>query len=362
MSKQTIHHANRTCCMLLLAGMSAWAGAPTIAQECGWHQVEVAGPPARHSHAMVYDSARKVVVLFGGLNGGNSRDSVEFGDTWEWNGTAWKQVADAGPSPRMGHAMVYDSLRGVTVLFGRGGSQDTWEWDGIKWTQVADTGPSARGRHGMAYDSLRGVTVLFGGIPRELGDAWEWDGVVWTKVAETSAPTGRSQPGVVYDPGPVGRSRLAMAYDPNRKATILFGGRLADGQALGDTWAWDGTVWTQLGDDDTLARSRHAMVYDSDRGVMVVFGGMKGPQLKDTLEWDGSEWKQVATSGPPRRMYHAMAYDSARKVVVLFGGWDGTPLADTWEYRCPQEPPPQGVTEEPKDQRSRQTARPAPRR
>jgi hypothetical protein len=144
-----------------------------------------------------------------------------------------------------------------------------------------------------------------------------------------------------------------MAYDPNRQATTLFGGRLADGQAVGDTWAWDGAVWTQLGEDDALARSRHAMVYDSGRGVMVVFGGMKGSQLKDTLEWDGAAWKQVATSGPPRRMYHAMAYDSARKAIVLFGGWDGSPLADTWEYRCPQEVPQQDITGEVENQGGR---------
>jgi len=282
MSRRVIGQINRTRWFLFLGGVIALGGASAIAQECGWHQIEVAGPPARHSHAMAYDSVREVVVLFGGLNGGNERSSVEFGDTWEWDGIQWRQVADTGPEPRMGHAMVYDSAKGVTVLFGRGGSEDTWEWDGVTWTKVADTGPSARGRHGMAYDSLRGVTVVFGGIPRELGDTWEWDG----------------------------------------------------------------TVWTQLGDNEVLARSRHAMVYDSDRGIMVVFGGMKGSQLRDTLEWDGIEWKQVATSGPPRRMYHAMAYDSARKAIVLFGGWDGTPLADTWEYRCSTDAPQWQVPEE----------------
>lgn len=361
MSRRTIGHVSHACRFLLLAGMNAVVGAPASAQECSWHQIEVAGPLPRHSHAMVYDSVREVVVLFGGLNGGNSRDSVEFGDTWEWDGTAWKQVADTGPSPRMGHAMVYDSIRGVTVLFGRGGSTDTWEWDGVAWTQVADKGPSVRGRHGMAFDSLRGVTVLFGGIPRELGDTWEWDGVAWTKVSDTGT-VGRPQPEAVYDPGPVGRSRLAMAYDPIRGVTVLFGGRLADGQAVGDTWEWDGAAWTQVGDNEVLARSRHAMVYDSDRGVMVVFGGMKGPQLKDTLEWDGIEWKQVATSGPPRRMYHSMAYDSAHKTIVLFGGWDGAPLADTWEYRCPQETPQQEVTGESEDPRSRQAVGSVPSR
>ena len=28
---------------------------------------------------------------------------------------------------------------------------DTWEWDGRFWIQVADSGPAPRGRHAMAY-------------------------------------------------------------------------------------------------------------------------------------------------------------------------------------------------------------------
>src|SRR5262245_56732341 len=71
-------------------------------------------------------------------------------------------------SPRNGHAMAYDSARGVTVLFGGDLSYynltgETWEWDGDTWTLRATSGPTARVAHAMAYDSARGVTVLFGG-------------------------------------------------------------------------------------------------------------------------------------------------------------------------------------------------------
>ena len=45
---------------------------------------------------------------------------------------------------------------------------DTWEWIGTAWTQVATVGPAARTRHAMAYDSDRGVTVFFGAAPRFL--------------------------------------------------------------------------------------------------------------------------------------------------------------------------------------------------
>ena len=80
-------------------------------------------------------------------------------------------------SERLGHALAYDSKRGVTVLFG-GWSDNrlvhppaTWEWDGQTWTLRATSGPSARVSHTMAYDSARGVTVLFGG-----GDANGFNG------------------------------------------------------------------------------------------------------------------------------------------------------------------------------------------
>jgi hypothetical protein len=40
------------------------------------------------------------------------------------------------PSPRVGHAMAYDSTRGVTVLFGGDNKTtllyDTWGWNGIE--------------------------------------------------------------------------------------------------------------------------------------------------------------------------------------------------------------------------------------
>ena len=109
---------------------------------------------------MAYDSARGVTVLFGGYayDGG----SQYHGDTWEWDGASWTQLSTGGPSPRRSHAMVYDTARGVTVLFGgfyySGGSHyygDTWEWDGATWTSVPGSAPPAQSGHVMAYDTAK---------------------------------------------------------------------------------------------------------------------------------------------------------------------------------------------------------------
>jgi hypothetical protein len=63
---------------------------------------------------MAFDTVRSVTVLFGGA-GQNIADS---GETWEWNGTVWTPLLNAGLDARLGHAMIYDAARGTTVLFG----------------------------------------------------------------------------------------------------------------------------------------------------------------------------------------------------------------------------------------------------
>ena len=52
--------------------------------------------------------------------------------------------------------MVYDEVRGVSVLFGGdAGGDETWEWDGSDWTMVANTEPRSRYTHAMSYDKAR---------------------------------------------------------------------------------------------------------------------------------------------------------------------------------------------------------------
>jgi len=56
---------------------------------------------------------------------------------------------------------------------------DTWEWDGDNWSQqVIPPSPAARASHAMVFDSVRGMSFLFGGYPSYflsptfLGDTW----------------------------------------------------------------------------------------------------------------------------------------------------------------------------------------------
>ncbi|MCB9858022.1 MAG: hypothetical protein H6818_20245 [Phycisphaerales bacterium] len=174
---------------------------------------------------MVYDSNRRVIVLFGGNNG-----MSDVGDTWEWSRGQWShRVTATAPSAREGHAMSYDPVRGVTVLFGGdNGGNETWEWNGAQWSQRAPANPPpTRVNHAMTYDESRNVTILFGGADGGItyGDTWEWDGTHWNERMPMPSPPARFAP--------------AMTYDAARELTVLTCGFGTTGQ-LNDTWELEG--------------------------------------------------------------------------------------------------------------------------
>ncbi len=147
-----------------------------------WTQRAVTNPPPRAVAAMTYDVARGKTVLFGGSNLFTFRS-----DTWEWDGTTWTQRSSTGPTRRYAHAMAYDPRRGASVLFGgvaydgvAGEMRDngeTWEWNGSSWTQLALSGPEPRSHHAMAY-SPHGAVLVFGGDDQSgsaFVDTWTMD-------------------------------------------------------------------------------------------------------------------------------------------------------------------------------------------
>jgi len=257
-----------------------------------WVRDSESGPVGRLDPAMAFDSARGVTVLFGGFS--NIAQSARDQETWEWNGASWALVADtqppAGPSGRRNWVMAYDAARGVSLLYGGtitpSGSRtgELWAWDGTDWTLLQPASfpspnrPVARDDTALVYDSSRQVTILFGGVnfpggPNNRGDTWEWDGTSWTRIADT---------------GPAPRRFHAMAFDSVRDVTVLTGGDAfqAGFPLFADTWEWDGTNWTQVASGPPSDRKRHDISFDSGRGVTVLFGGARGgfSYLNDTWE------------------------------------------------------------------------------
>jgi hypothetical protein len=153
------------------------------------------------------------------------------------------------------------------------------------------------------------------------GDTWEWDGTVWSRVAPPNPSLARTGHGLVFD--------------SRRRRTVLYGG-----SPLSDTWEWNGSTWTQVAVPGPPARYFHGMAYDSARGRVVAYGGQPqggGNALAETWEWDGTTWTQLFPArSPGPRMGCAMAQRSPSGRVLLHAGaldgWGRSPLADTWEW------------------------------
>jgi hypothetical protein len=296
-----------------------------------------ASPPGG---TMAYDSVRQRAVLFGGA-----------AETWEWDGTTWSRPAAAAalgsPDNCIDGNMVYDDARQRVVLFGRhcnSSSSATWEWDGNTWSELRPArGPNGRTGASMAYDAARHRVVLYGGSPvvvvgwgvDALSDTWEWDGANWTQLTPPTSPPARTD--------------ARMAYDVVRQRVVLFGGYgIVNWSAVyrSDTWEWDGTTWTQVPTVVTPPpRLGAGMTYDAAHERVVLFGGYTGEStdgggvLGDTWQWDGRVWTEsTPTSSPPAAQKSELAYDLSRQRVVLFGGCNEPAYlsinchADTWEW------------------------------
>lgn len=319
--------ANAMLLALILIGWTSSA-VPIVAQQVWSKTGYWPRPSFRMNHAMVYDSARARAVMFGGL----APASYPFmsDETWELKPGGWQQVALTGwrPRGRESLALAYDARRQRVVLFGgstipNASLNDTWEFDGTTWKQIAvQTSPPARSRHALAYDAARGVVLLFGGYTYPgvyHGDTWVYDGNDWRQLNPINSPAPRAS--------------MGMAYDSRRARVVLQSGVSALGR-YPDTWEWDGTNWVQVVTSG-LFRTGAPMVYDESRGLMHLYGG--GSPSPDVWEYEGGKWQWRNPTGnaPPPLTGHASCYDPERRKVLVFGGWDGIENGiydDVWEY------------------------------
>lgn len=379
------------------AALWAWNGQNWSVQT----PAQPSGPGPRSGHAMVYDTLRQRLVVFGGTPpaGGAAQATNE---TWEWSATDGWTLRFQAPSPRRDYALAYDELRRVTILFGgrdTGGTAfaDTWEWDGALWKKRSPVvSPPARHSHAMVYNAAADRVLLFGGqnssdVIHTALSMWEWSEAGNTWIERPYA----------QGAGPSPRSEAALTYDRARKTVVLFGGKTgtaANGPFSNEHWEWNGATWTQRPPTQQFAlppaREQHGLVYDVRRRVLVLYGGLNpvepavlnegagvwefdpqvprwlfipqafgprrvadfgiaydegvgvvtihggrsltgGTPREDSMwDWDGIRWTQrvLPPPYPTARERHAMAYDAFRARLVVFGGEDGSKrLNDTWE-------------------------------
>ncbi len=295
---------------------------------------------------MTYDSARQLIVMFGGQSGMLTTAEDEFpqanwlNDTWTFNGDVWQKVdASISLHSSSGYDIAFDANRNVTVLIGYSQESEgnnrfakTWEFDGAVWqTATMNEEIPAQLFPLLAIDPHQKGLFLFSGL--QLSDIWQYDGQAWLLFPSQVPPLMRSS------------LNAKVVYFEQLEAfvfTNLEGGTEKFTPFQEELWSF-----LPSREENNGARYFFDMVYDTARGVIVLFGGQRQARpagslqleviqtLNDTWEFDGEVWYEVSPRHvPPARYGHAMVYDEARGVVVLFGGIaaDGTYLNDTWEY------------------------------
>jgi hypothetical protein len=115
-------------------------------------------------------------------------------------------------------------------------------------------------------------------------DLWTWDGTTWKQQHPAQMPPARQQGKLIY----------AEAL----QQSILFAGLSVDGtQLLGDTWAWNGTGWTQISAEGAPATRYESVAYDPDQQEIIVYaapGNLKATPpvtpVSQTWVWKGTRW------------------------------------------------------------------------
>jgi len=278
------------------------------------------------------------VVLLAG-----STQSVDGGGVGRYDVTI-RRASRETPSPHIGAAAAYDSLRQRVLVFGGvDPSVDTetatlvaFKTATGRFSEVKVDGAIPKGLAfpSLAYDSSRDSLFVFGGWPKEgdrpSNELWklELNGehLHWSLLASG-------------DSAPPARNGSVMVFDSARDRLVLHGG---DGGShptygytpLADLWSFDlkETKWSELATtgDVPTPRWNHSATIDAVAGEMFIFGGTgyigEGQVVADddlySLDLAMLTWKRLKCSSPrPASVRGAsMTFDGRLRALVLVGG------------------------------------------
>ena len=244
-------------------------------------------PPGRDVPHLAYDAARRRVVMFGGRRESADESVRLLSDVWEWDGTRWIEVRNAGAEPLLHAVAAYDPARKRVVAYGgitnAGMSRALRDWDGKTWTTRDANGPLTS-IAGTISTTPRGEIIVVGLTPTAdsdpvpppaarthvwLADAWRgaevgppmanlqpaaaapngtvyvyqaWERWVTEPITHVRSPDGTwTRVATTTNPGV--RMTIAAAYDPVRGRFVIYGGKDRSQAMLGDTWEFDGRAW-----------------------------------------------------------------------------------------------------------------------
>ena len=320
-----------------------------------WRHITTNAPPLpRNSAGFVFDPATNNIVLTGGREGCGG-DSTTYTDTWTLTGSEWQQQPESSqtlsPGGMQSFTATYDPTTSLVLALGIysgcGVSTGEFSWNGSKWTAAPQNAvlPSPMYSRGLAYDAATRQLIAVGDAQdTSTGPAsgevtmqtWAYNGASWSQLHPATSP-------------PV-LEGMSVAYDAVSQQVVLFGGAARttgtlSSPATNQTWAFDGTSWTQLTTSAAPpGRMDASMVYDDSLGKLVLFGGAGSspdvtnaqPQVfGDMWTFDGATWQQLLPQvTPPARFDAQMTYDSATERIVLFGGALSTTTDsdETWTF------------------------------
>ena len=262
----------------------------STAETAGSRLQPAVSPPARDRNALLFDPVRARVLLFGGRG---ATATINFADTWEWDGIAWMiRASSVVPLPRSRHAMTHDGGRQTVLLFGGLGATGVarrTRGSGAEPAGRGDFPPRSRPRGGPR-DGVRRPARAGRDLRRPrrdraaLADTWEWDGPNWTS----------PNPGTTPSP----RSGHALVFDPARGRIVLFGGLDAlTSTALADTWEWDGADWQQLTPPVDSARAHRTCALPRRGPVASRVVRRKRPDWHSFRRHVGVGWRAMESAG-----------------------------------------------------------------
>jgi hypothetical protein len=176
----------------------------------------------------------------------------------------------------------------------------------------------------VAADPAANAVVLFGGLNSN-ARTWLLFDQHWVQAHPRTSPPDRS--GAV------------AAYDPATKLVMLFGGTLAAGSAVNDTWAWTGSNWLRLdsGTNGPPSGQGAQMAWDVATGEMVLVTIGETANTAETWVWSASHWTRASYGDLEVSVFgDVLAYDPSSQAVLLVS--PVTPdseetLAMTWDGR-----------------------------
>lgn len=252
-----------------------WALDP---QSDRWQQVPPEGqsPRARTDTALVWDENSERLWLYGGNGSSDASTYIPLGDVWSFDpaSQAWTTLSTSGraPAARLQHAMLFDSRRDRLVIYGGSDesafgnaavySRELWALDvqTQTWSNLDDgtgDGPGGRFWVSLAYDTDRDLYVLFGGHDdTQLGnrnDTWVFDPETKAWKEAISGDTFNSPITEFCSPPydfalvdtnlPERRSNHVLVWSARCSRTLLFGGK-TDCGSTDDLWTFDGNRWS----------------------------------------------------------------------------------------------------------------------